>query len=217
MVRGNSRAHIEVRFQCCELVIACIHHHRFRERFDYLATCLEEALKFFEGDSIPRLALIALQLARMCIGLEEPRLDEIIVVKDLLAPIVRHLVASGSRATLMNSVTLEFFEHLAEGTNATLVAYIVDKHMSELEKIKYVDTFEKLSANHRQMVKNSRSGPGSGSEGDQQTSSEGDRRENAYWQDDEDEDDEPMNTGTVWCGVFMFGIVRCCSVYQCSY
>ena len=199
MVKGTSRAHVEVRFQCCELIVKCIATHRFRERYDYLATCLEEALKFYEAGP-PRLTLLALQLARQCVGLEERELDEAIVVKDMLAPVVRHFVASGPRATLMNSVALEFFEHLAQGTNATLVSYIVEKHMTELEKVTYVDTFEKLKANHRAMVKNNQRQAEEADRASSATSgSEGDKRENAYWQDDDEDDDmggeEPLNAG----------------------
>lgn len=83
--------------------------------------------------------------------LQDEQYNQQVISKNLLEPILRMLMETMPRDSLLNSACLEFFEFIKRDNIKSLIQHLVDKYREKLQSITYVDTFQGLILRYEQM------------------------------------------------------------------
>jgi protein phosphatase-4 regulatory subunit 3 len=131
-----------------EVLSLCVARHQYYIRHYILNKNLLGRVLVLMTSTHSHLSLSALRFCRKIVGLKDEFYNKYIIRQDLFRPIVRAFTENGSRYNLLNSAIIELFDYIRIADSSSLIAYVSDQYMDTLEKIDYVDTFQKLKRRH---------------------------------------------------------------------
>lgn len=133
-----------------ELITFSVEHHTYHVKNYILNKDLLRRILVLLNSRHTFLALATLRFLRKIISMMDEFYYRYIVKGNLLKPVVDVLFCSGSRYNLLNSAVLEMFEFIRTEDMKSLISYIAEKHLKELQKIDYVQTFIGIKQRYEQ-------------------------------------------------------------------
>lgn len=92
----------------------------------------------------------ALRMMRKVIGLKDEFYNRYIIKGNLFAPVFDAFHRNGDRYNLLNSAMIELFEFIRQEDIRSLIIYLVETHVKQVEHVQYVRTFRELRARYDQ-------------------------------------------------------------------
>lgn len=201
-----------------EVLCFFIRQHSFRSKFVIMSENL--ACRVAQLMSCPEkhLKLTALKYFRTGIGLHDDFHNRQIIQHHLFDPILNIVYETMPRDNLLNSACLELFEFIKRENIKGLIVHLVENYREKLEAIDYVDTFQQLVLRYDQYANPNTDQPETAENSFQSTETEAaappmmqrivnggrwqslkdtDAEEEAYFNAEDDDEDEQMGAGAV--------------------
>ncbi|KAG0327382.1 Platinum sensitivity protein [Dissophora globulifera] len=137
--------HLATSCECiCNILSFMVRQHSFRSKYLILSAGIIGKLCLLLKNRDQHLRLSALKVFRTCVGMNEDYYSRYFANNDVIKCIFNLLLENGSKNNLVNSVCLEFFDHLRVENNKILLRHVVKTYRDRLAEITYTDTFKKL-------------------------------------------------------------------------
>ncbi|KAG0298460.1 Platinum sensitivity protein, partial [Dissophora globulifera] len=137
--------HLATSCECiCNILSFMVRQHSFRSKYLILSAGIIGKLCLLLKNRDQHLRLSALKVFRTCVGMNEDYYSRYFANNDVIRCIFNLLLENGSKNNLVNSVCLEFFDHLRVENNKILLRHVVKTYRDQLAEITYTDTFKKL-------------------------------------------------------------------------
>ncbi|XP_052767178.1 serine/threonine-protein phosphatase 4 regulatory subunit 3A-like isoform X3 [Mya arenaria] len=133
-----------------ELLSFCVEHHTYNIKNYIISKDLLRRVLVLLRSRHTFLLLCALRFMRKIIGLKEEFYNRYIIKGNLFKPVVEAFKVNGNKYNLLNSAMIELFEYVRLEGIKSLCNHIVETHMTDLEHVDYVNTFDSLKATYEQ-------------------------------------------------------------------
>ncbi|KAJ3020288.1 Platinum sensitivity protein [Thoreauomyces humboldtii] len=180
----------------CDLLCFMIKQHNHRSKYLCLTSPLMVKVSTLLTAKQNYLRLSALRVLRVCVGtLDDFYVNQVLLKKGILKPIVNLFVEVKSKYNLLNSACLDLFEFITRENLKPLIAHLVANFKEQLVDVTYVQTCANLILKHEQNIHpppapddEKTDGPTPRAPSDGWTKADG--AEDAYFNEEDDDEDE---------------------------
>ncbi|XP_021774116.1 serine/threonine-protein phosphatase 4 regulatory subunit 3-like isoform X2 [Chenopodium quinoa] len=142
----------EILLSVCELLCFCVVHHLYKIKCNFLLNNSMDKVLYLTRRREKYLVVAAVRFVRTVISRNDENLNNYIMRRSLLKPIVDAFVANGDRYNLLNSAALELFEYIRKESVKPLLKYLVESFWSQLSKFDKLASIQSLRVKYEQSL-----------------------------------------------------------------
>ncbi|CAO2832121.1 unnamed protein product [Amaranthus hypochondriacus] len=143
----------EILLSIIELLCFCVVHHPYRIKCNFLLNNSMDKVLYLTKRREKYLVVAAVRFVRTVISRNDENLNNYVIRRNLLKPIVDAFVANGDRYNLLNSAVLELFEYIRKDANMKpLLKYLVESFWSQLSKFENLASIQSIAVKYEQSL-----------------------------------------------------------------
>ncbi|KNA15844.1 hypothetical protein SOVF_094540 [Spinacia oleracea] len=180
----------EILLNVCELLCFCVVHHPYRIKCNFLLNNSMDKVLYLTRRREKYLVVAAVRFVRTVISRNDENLNNYIMRRNLLKPIVDAFVANGDRYNLLNSAALELFEYIRKDSVKPLLMYLVESFWSQLSKFENLTSIQSLKVKYEQSLESVGTKPAVNVDSRKRVEDRAlEKEEEDYFNEDSDEED----------------------------